>query len=62
MPFDGAFVVKGTGMMYADPGSGLLLLQLVTSGVAGLVFFFRRKLSGFLRYFKRDTNNTNDRV
>lgn len=40
--------------MYTDPGSGLLIVQLVTSGVAGLVFFFRRKLAVVLRYLKRD--------
>jgi hypothetical protein len=43
-------------MMYADPGSGMLVLQLVTSGIAGLVFFFRRKLAAVISHFKRDAN------
>jgi hypothetical protein len=38
--------------MYTDPGSGLLIVQLVTSGFAGIAFFFRKKLATILRYFK----------
>jgi hypothetical protein len=37
---------------YADPGSGLLLWQLIVSGVVGCVAFRYRKIVRFI--FKRD--------
>jgi hypothetical protein len=40
-------------MFYTDPGSGLLVLQLLTSGVAAAGFYFREKIAALSHYFKR---------
>jgi hypothetical protein len=36
--------------MYTDPGSGLLVLQLLSSSVIGAVYFFRVQIK---RFFSR---------
>jgi hypothetical protein len=35
---------QGTAQAYADPGSGLLALQIVGSALAGIGFYFRQKV------------------
>ena len=37
---------------YVNPGSGLLLLQLIIAGMVGFLFVFRRSVARILR-FKR---------
>ena len=39
---------QGTAYAYADPGSGLLALQVIGSTLAGIGFYFRQKLGKFL--------------
>ncbi|HVC90484.1 MAG TPA: hypothetical protein VND66_07675 [Acidobacteriaceae bacterium] len=38
---------QGTAHAYADPGSGLLALQVIGSTLAGIGFYFRQKLGKF---------------
>lgn len=42
--------LEGTAHAYADPGSGLLALQIIGSTLAGVGFYFRQK---FGRLFAR---------
>ena len=35
---------QGTAQAYADPGSGLLALQIIGSTLAGIGFYFRQKI------------------
>lgn len=35
---------QGTAYAYADPGSGLLALQIIGSTLAGIGFYFRQKV------------------
>lgn len=35
---------QGTAQAYADPGSGLLALQIIGSTLAGVGFYFRQKI------------------
>jgi hypothetical protein len=35
---------EGTAHAYADPGSGLLALQIIGSTLAGVGFYFRQKV------------------
>jgi hypothetical protein len=35
---------QGTAHAYADPGSGLLALQIIGSTLAGIGFYFRQKI------------------
>lgn len=42
--------LEGTAHAYADPGSGLLALQIIGSTLAGIGFYFRQK---FGRFFAR---------
>jgi hypothetical protein len=35
---------QGTAHAYADPGSGLLALQIIGSTLAGVGFYFRQKI------------------
>lgn len=35
---------QGTAQAYADPGSGLLALQVIGSTLAGIGFYFRQKI------------------
>jgi hypothetical protein len=39
---------------YSDPGSGIMLWQLTVSFFIGLLFYFRRVLSFFTRFLKKD--------
>lgn len=41
---------EGTAHAYADPGSGLLAIQIIGSTLAGVGFYFRQK---FGRFFMR---------
>ncbi len=41
-------------VFYTDPGSGFLILQLISSAIVGGGFFFRKRLAAFLRWFHRD--------
>jgi hypothetical protein len=38
---------QGTAQAYADPGSGLLALQIIGSTLAGIGFYFRQKVGKF---------------
>lgn len=38
---------QGTAHAYADPGSGLLALQIIGSTLAGIGFYFRQKVGKF---------------
>lgn len=38
---------QGTAHAYADPGSGLLALQVIGSTLAGIGFYFRQKIGKF---------------
>ena len=38
---------QGTAQAYADPGSGLLALQIIGSALAGIGFYFRQKVGKF---------------
>lgn len=38
---------QGTAHAYADPGSGLLALQIIGSTLAGVGFYFRQKVGKF---------------
>lgn len=38
---------QGTAQAYADPGSGLLALQIIGSTLAGIGFYFRQKVGQF---------------
>ena len=39
--------LQGTAQAYADPGSGLLALQIIGSTLAGIGFYFRQKVGKF---------------
>lgn len=39
---------------YADPGSGLMMWQLFGSFLFGLLFFFKKIVSFFTGFFRRD--------
>jgi hypothetical protein len=42
---------QGTAHAYADPGSGLLTLQIIGSTLAGIGFYFRQKVGKlFMRW------------
>jgi hypothetical protein len=44
---------QGTAHAYADPGSGLLALQIIGSALAGVGFYFRQKVGKlFMRRHK----------
>lgn len=47
---------EGTAHAYADPGSGLLALQIIGSTLAGIGFYFRQK---FGRFFTRRNGRIN---
>lgn len=38
---------QGSAQAYADPGSGLLALQIIGSTLAGIGFYFRQKVGKF---------------
>jgi uncharacterized RDD family membrane protein YckC len=44
---------QGTAHAYADPGSGLLALQIIGSTLAGIGFYFRQKIG---KFFMRGRN------
>ncbi len=37
-----------SALAYVDPGSGILLVQILSSGFGGAVFFLRRRLLRYL--------------
>jgi hypothetical protein len=44
--------------LYADPGSGLLALQVLGSTLAGVTFYFRQKMSKFFSHHRLTTKKT----
>ena len=45
------FAFQQTAQAYADPGSGLLALQIIGSTLAGIGFYFRQKVGKlFMRW------------
>jgi hypothetical protein len=43
---------QGTAQAYADPGSGLLALQIIGSTLAGIGFYFRQKIGKLFIHFR----------
>ena len=43
------FAFEGHAYAYVDPGSGLFLLQGISSVFAGLLFHFRKRLKSLMR-------------
>lgn len=39
---------------YVDPGSGLLLLQILGSTILGFTFLIRKRIAQLLRFFSRN--------
>jgi hypothetical protein len=37
-------------LLYSDPGSGMMLLQLLLATIAGAGFYFRNFLARFVRF------------
>ena len=48
-----ACVIAQPAYGYVDPGSGLLLFQVIGSTFVGLTFFLRRRLRQFFEIFAR---------
>ena len=48
------FAAEGHAYAYVDPGSGLFLLQGISSVFAGLLFHFRRRIKSLIRRPKID--------
>lgn len=43
---------QGTAQAYADPGSGLLALQIIGSTLAGIGYYFRQKIGKLFIYLR----------
>lgn len=40
-------------VLYIDPGSGSMIVQLLIAGVLGVLYFFRSIRVGIVNFFKR---------
>jgi hypothetical protein len=47
---------------YVDPGSGLLLLQILGSTIAGMSFFLRKKILSLIKYFGKSSTTGGDHI
>ncbi len=54
------FAFEKPAYAYADPGSGLLLLQIVSSTVAGGIFILRARLRKLFRLGKNKPEEAQD--
>ncbi len=54
------FAAQRPAYAYADPGSGLLLIQIVSSTVAGAVFMLRARLRKAFNMVKGKTESAPD--
>ncbi len=54
------FAFEKPAYAYADPGSGLLLLQIVSSTVAGGIFVLRARLRKLFRMGKNKPDEVQD--
>lgn len=54
------FAAEKPAYAYADPGSGLLLIQIVSSTVAGALFILRARLRKLFGLNKEKTGETPD--
>jgi hypothetical protein len=41
-------------LAYIDPGSGSIILQILIGSIFGASFFFRQKLAGLCRLFRKN--------
>jgi hypothetical protein len=46
----------GFSTLYVDPGSGILMWQLLAAAGAGLVFNIRRRVVRFIRHLRPEKN------
>lgn len=51
---------EGRAYAYTDPGSGLFLLQFVTSACIGVIFYFRRLKGWIANRCNRDGSKADD--
>ena len=49
---------QGTAHAYADPGSGLLALQIIGSTLAGIGFYFRQKVGKLFMRWSHSVGST----
>lgn len=49
---------QGTAHAYADPGSGLLALQIIGSTLAGIGFYFRQKVGKLFMRWSHSAGST----
>lgn len=49
---------QGTAHAYADPGSGLLALQIIGSTLAAVGFYFRQKVGKFFMHRRHPVEAT----
>lgn len=48
-------------LLYIDPGTGSLLLQVIVGGIVTFGLFFKNKLKAIFSVFrKKEKNNTHD--
>ena len=47
--------VAKPALAYVDPGSGLLLLQILVSTLAGVSFFLRKKIRSLIGFFGKSS-------
>lgn len=41
-------------LAYIDPGSGSIILQVIVGSIFGASFFFRQKIAGLRRLFRKN--------
>jgi hypothetical protein len=46
------FSLERQAYAYVDPGSGLFVVQSIGTALAGVLFYFRRRLSSLIRRYK----------
>ncbi|MGB9106579.1 MAG: hypothetical protein WCC59_17640 [Terriglobales bacterium] len=51
---------EGRAYAYTDPGSGLFILQFLTSACVGIFFYFRRLKGWIADWRNRDDSKTDD--
>ena len=40
-------------LLYIDPGTGMILIQLIVAGLAGIMVFFKKIKSKIKEFFKK---------
>jgi hypothetical protein len=46
-------------ILYIDPGTGSLLLQMLIGGIAGLIVFIKKNWNRIYSFFKKIKNTNN---